>query len=326
MLKQLNADLYKNRKCYTMMDALNGATGDGIGISNIMERAKTNAFLQAMTKANHTLQSSDAGAIGEMSNLVIAAAQPSAIGREACVVVDTKKPSVKFRKAKRAYAEDSAQSRTTESIGERNDFVEILCNIETEVSEEWTLNFLEDAEWDILSAESAAIGKALAVKETQKIFTLLGTIADADLAGGAVPALATANKLSYDDLVSMWGMVKSADRNPTKCFINPIQAADLWKDSKFIDSMFFGEFVDKARGVFGRSILGFDIIVSSLVADGTAWMIDNTVSVGMPIRREALLIPYEGTQGKTHAGVKATNRYGLGILDTKGVSKVTGAT
>lgn len=321
-METLTLDFYKNRRCYTMADVMKGSDADG-GFSDLVEKSYSHPFLKAMRKSNNALTAVDANALGELSNIIIGAPAPDAIGRQLVIKVDTVKPSVRFRKPKLAKAYDTnIGGEKTESIGERYDWVDINCNLGAEASEEWSLDFVEDAEWDVLSAEAAAIGEAVKVRETEKILATYEGIADGSLAGGAAVSAASAGTTSYADLVNLWGKVKAQNRTPNVCFMHPDQFTDLWKDEKFISSLFFGEFVDKSRGVFGRSILGFDIVVSSLVTATHVYMVDTKRAVGFPLRRDTLVVPYDPTGKKTMAGVQATTRFGLGVLDSAAVARM----
>lgn len=316
-----------HRKCYTMADAIAGKkdASDANGqFYNVVERSRNNLFLSAMRQSNHALLKSDAGAIGELSNIVVKAATPDAIGRSLVRRVDTQKTSVKFRKPALGLATESASGPLqTDSYGEENTFTTINTNIELEASQEWNQTFLEDAEWDILSSEAEAIGVALKIKESNRIIAMLTDLTEASLATGDDVDTANSGKVVYEDVVDAWTKVKSENRNPNVLALHPDEFGDLWKDTKFLDNMMFGDFVDKSTGSFGRSILGFQVLVSSLIPAGFAYMIDTTYAIGMPVRRDMVVRPYDPSDGRNSiAGVQATSRFGLGILDSKCVSRI----
>lgn len=294
--------------------------------NSLVEKAKenpfTNRYLQLGLKEG--VLSDMAGAIGRLHDVVVDAARPAIIGREIIWVLPTTEALVKFPRAKLGKAKRTAELSQTWIYPEKKDFVTITADIEVRAGAEWSKRYVEDANWNVMERQVAELGRAVGQLETERIIALYNGIAAADLAGGAVQSPEAAGTFAWNDLVTLWNVVKDEDFSASVVMLHPDQVADLWKDDKFIHSFYFGEQVDVARGVLGESYMGMTIVSSTLLTSGTVYAIDTSVATTMILRRDITTEPFENPREDRY-GVVASERIGLGVLRSKGVAKMTGA-
>jgi hypothetical protein len=81
------------------------------------------------------------------------------------------------------------------------------------------------------------------------------------------------------------------------------------------------EGVDLELGLV-RSALGMDVVSSSLVPEGTAYVINTHVASVMLIRRDVTVNEWSDFKADVF-GVRATTRFGLGILRSNAIAKMT---
>lgn len=300
-----------NRKCYTMADVVKGSLdsgSEGRSSASILEAIEKSPFYRAAAK--HTKSTDATAAINELSSVVLEAPAPDAIGRSLARVIETTKESIKVRLPARGKAVGTSRGNKSTSKGQRESFVTITPDKEIEASDEWDLNYIEDSDWDVAAEEAQAVSVALKEKESQLIIDHLKNITATSLAGGGLTGAATAGTLTYDDLATLWGKVKAGNFTPDVCAMHPDQATDLFKDSDFKNQLILGEFLDFANGKFGRTILGFTIMVSSQITAQHVYMLDSKMVALYALRRDSLITPYEKPPKIT--GIEISSRYGLG--------------
>lgn len=308
-----------NRRCYTMADVLSGKDTEAADIALTLHSAKDNRLIKAIMKDpvfkakyeenKHTLGEEATAAINELSQTAIDAAAPNAIGRDLVRLIETTKESVKIRLKALGNAKPSDRAKKTYSKGQRNSYITITPDDEIESSDEWDLKFVEDSDWNILAEETEEVARACRQKETSLIIADLEGVSAGDLAGGATVDSATNGTLAWGDFTKLWGAVAAADFTPNKTALNPNQAADLFATEQFVNSLMLGDFVDLSRGIFGRTILGTDVLVSSLITNGKASMLDSTKVIQYVLRRDMMVTTWENTKD-SEFGVKCSNRYG----------------
>ena len=305
---------FLNRKCYTQKSVME----DPVQLEQLLNKAAGNKFLQYWKK--HTLQQSDAGAIGEVSRTVVEAALPELVGREMCWVVETTEAKVRFPKAVKGKAQARIVGGTgqVEIIPERMDFTDIEANTEIISPAAYTDSYLEDAAWPAVRRATEEAGRAVAQKETELIVAAFDAIAASDLAGGAVVAMS--NPMTASNLTDMITNVRAEDYKPDKVFLNPAQFGALKKDANFIDDLRWGEALDKERGEMARMIDGTRIFVSSLITPGKAYAIDSRWACGLVVRRDLVIEPFD-KRDQLVSGVIASSRIGYGILRSKAVAR-----
>lgn len=263
-----------------------------------------------------------AGALGKMHDTLVPAAWPEMIGRSIITVRPTTEAMERFPLDAGAVAYEYAEGAVTRLSGKKKTTVNINTDVLAEASDEWTREYLEDATWNVMDNAVENIGFALGEKETEKIIALYAAIADADLATGAVLAGGSA-VMSWTKLLSLWQAVKSEKRRATVVALNDMQMAQLLNDSTFINAQYLpaGQ-TDLEQGVV-TGALGMKILASSLVPNGTAYAIDTRVASMMLLRRDVAAEDWEDVKTGKY-GVRATTRFGLGVLRANAVAKMTG--
>jgi HK97 family phage major capsid protein len=209
----------------------------------------------------------------------------------------------------------------TRLSGKKNSTVDVYTDILAEASEEWTREFLEDATWNVMDSMVEKVGRALGEEETSAILSLYGAIANADLAGGA-PIDNSGAAINWAGLVKLHNAVRSENWRPTVLAVNEVQMHQLLNDDKFIHAQYLpSEQVDLEHGIIG-SVLGMKVMASTLATNGTAYAIDTRMAAVMLLRRDITVEDWE--DAKTgEFGVRATTRFGLSVLRSKAVAKMT---
>ncbi|MEM3356737.1 MAG: phage major capsid protein [Candidatus Bathyarchaeia archaeon] len=260
------------------------------------------------------------GALGHMHNTLVEAAHPEMIGREIIMVRPTTEAMERFPLDEKAVAYRYAEGAFTRVSGKKISTVDVYTNIVAESSEVWTREFLEDATWNVLDSMTQKVGIALGENETNKILALYGSIANSDLAGGA-PIDNSGGALNWAGLLKLHNAVRSENWRPTVLAVNEIQLHQLLSEDKFIHAQYLpSEQVDLERGVIGN-VLGMKVLASTLVPNGTAYAIDTRVAAVMLLRRDITVEDWEDPK-TGEFGVRATTRFGLGVLRSKAVAKM----
>jgi len=261
------------------------------------------------------------GAIGRMHDTLVEAAYPELIGRNIINVRATTEPLERFPLDEKAVAYLYAEGGATRLSGKKHSTVDIQTNILAESSEEWTREFVEDATWNVMDNMVEKVGRALGEAETQKILDLYNNIANADLAGGA-PINGGGVALSWSGLLKLHNAVRNENWRPNVLVLHETQLHQLLNDDKFIHAQYLpsGE-TDIQRGVV-TSVLGMKVLASTLVPNGTAYAIDTRVAAVMLLRRDVTVEDWEDPKTGKY-GVRATTRFGLGVLRSKAVAKMT---
>jgi HK97 family phage major capsid protein len=261
------------------------------------------------------------GAIGRMHDTLVEAAYPELIGRNIINVRATTEPLERFPLDEKAVAYLYAEGGATRLSGKKHSTVDIQTNILAESSEEWTREFVEDATWNVMDNMVEKVGRALGEAETQKILDLYNNIANADLAGGA-PINGGGVALSWSGLLKLHNAVRNENWRPDVLVLHETQLHQLLNDDKFIHAQYLpsGE-TDIQRGVV-TSVLGMKVLASTLVPNGTAYAIDTRVAAVMLLRRDVTVEDWEDPKTGKY-GVRATTRFGLGVLRSKAVAKMT---
>jgi len=287
------------------------------------QRVQRNPFFQRYTQKGiqEGVLSDQAQALGRMHDVVIEAAKPALIGREIIWVRPTSEALERFPKAKKGKAYVMAESGKVYMVGERYDRVDVSTNVIVKAGAEWTQEFLEDATWNVMDRQVAECGRTVAELETERILSLYGAIANADLAGGA-PLAGGGTAMDWAKVTALWDAVINEDFSAKVLVLHPRQVTQLWRDDKFINSLYWGEGVDVRRGVLAETYLGMRIVSSTKCTNGVAYAIDTDIAAVMLVRRDIQTQDYEDPKGGIY-GVVANERIGLGVLQSKGVAKMT---
>ena len=291
-------------------------------MENLRHKASAHPFLKRYCEVavKERLFSDTVGALGHMHDTLVQAAYPEMIGREIINVRPTAEAMERFPLDEKAVAYRYAEGAFTRLSGKKISTVDIYTNIVAEASEVWTREFLEDATWNVMDAMTEKVGRTLGENETNKILALYGAVANSDLAGGA-PIDNGGSALNWSGVVKLHNAVRGENWRPTVLALNEVQLHQLLNDDKFIHAQYLpSEQVDLERGVVG-SVLGMKVMASTLVPNGTVYAIDTRVAAVMLLRRDITVEDWEDPR-TGEFGVRATTRFGLGVLRSEAVAKM----
>jgi hypothetical protein len=267
------------------------------------------------------LFSDAAGALGRMHDTLVESAWPELIGRNLIKVKPTTEALERFPIDAGAVAYEYAEGAVTRLSGKKKSTVDVSTNVLAEASDEWTREYLEDATWNVMDNAVENIGLALGQRETEKILALYAAIAAGDLAGGAEIA-GGGLVLSWAGLLALHSAVRGVNWRPTVLALNEMQLHQLLNDDKFIHAQYLPSAqTDLEQGIV-TSVLGMKVQASTLVPNGTAYAIDTRVAAAMLLRRDITAEDWEDVKSGKY-GVRATTRFGLGVLRANAVARMT---
>jgi HK97 family phage major capsid protein len=267
------------------------------------------------------LFSDTVSALGRMHDTLVQAAYPEMIGRGIITVMPTNEAIERFPLDEKATAYQYAEGAATRLSSTKNTTVDVYTNILAEASEEWTREFLEDATWNVMDQMVEKVGRALGEEETNRIISLYGAIADEDLAGGAAISQSSA-AMNWAAVVKLHNAVRSENWKPTVLAVNETQLHQLLNDDKFIHAQYLPSGQTDLDQATVASVLGMKVQASSLVPNGTAYAIDTRVASVMLLRRDVTVEDWEDIKNGKY-GVRATTRFGIGVLKSKAIAKMT---
>lgn len=292
-------------------------------IENLRHKANVHPFLKRYCEVGvrEGLFSDAVSALGRLHDTLVQAAYPEMIGRSIITVRPTTEAVERFPLDEKAVAYRYAEGAATRLSGKKNGTVDVYTNVLAEASEEWTREFLEDATWNVMDNMTEKVGRALGEEETSRILALYGAIADADLAGGA-PINQGGAAMNWNGLVKLHNAVRSENWRPTVLAVNEVQLHQLLTDDKFIHAQYLpaGQ-TDLEQGTV-TSVLGMRVHASTLVPNGTAYALDTRVASVMLLRRDITVEDWEDIKNGKY-GVRATTRFGVGVLRSKAIAKMT---
>jgi hypothetical protein len=290
---------------------------------NMKPKMSTHPFMKRYTEAGirEGLFSDSVGALGKMHDTLVQAAQPNLIGRSIITVLPTTEQMERFPLDVDAIAYRYAEGAITRLSGKKSGTVDIYTNILAEASEEWTKEFAEDATWNVMNNMVEKVGRALAKDETQRILALYAAVTNTDLAGGAEVAGGNA-PLSWAGLLSIHNAVEGEDWNPDVLPCNTMQKHQLLNDDKFVNSVYLpSSETDVTQGSIGN-VLNMKVQSTTLVPNGTVYAIDTRIAAVMLLRRDITVEDWVDVRNGKY-GVRATTRFGLGILRSKAIARMT---
>jgi len=292
-------------------------------IEKVKNRGETHPFFKRYCEVGikEGLFSDMVGALGRMHDTLVEAAYPELIGRNIVRVRPTTEALERFPLDEKAVAYTYAEGAITRLSGKKASTVDIQTNQLAEASEEWTREFAEDATWNVMDNMVEKVGRALGENETSKILALYGAIADSDLASGA-PIAGGGAALSWTGLLKLHNAVRGENWRPTVLVVHETQLHQLLNDDKFIHAQYLpsGQ-TDLEQGIV-TSVLGMKVQASTLCTNGVAYAIDTRVSAVMLLRRDMTVEDWEDIKNGKY-GVRATTRFGLAVLRSKAVAKMT---
>jgi len=262
-----------------------------------------------------------AGALGRMHDTLVEAAYPELIGRNIINVKPTTETLERFPLDAGAVAYEYAEGGVTRLSGKKVSTVDVKTDVLAEAAEEWSREYLEDATWNVMDNMVEKVGRALGEKETTKILSLYGAIAAGDLAGGAALD-AGAAVMSWAKVLALHNAVRGENWRPTVLAVHEMQLHQLLNDDKFIHAQYLPSGETNLEQGIVTSVLGMRVMASTLVTNGTAYAIDARAAAVMLLRRDVTVEDWEDPKTGEY-GVRATTRFGLGVLRSKAVAKMT---
>jgi HK97 family phage major capsid protein len=286
-------------------------------------KANTHPFLKRYCEmgVKEGLFSDSAGAIGRLHDTIVQAAYPDMIGRDIINVLPTTEALERFPLDQKAIAYKYAEGAATRLSGTKNGLVEVSTNILAESSEEWTREFLEDATWNVLNSMVDRVGRTLGEEETNRIISLYGEVADADLAGGDALDQDSA-VMDWEAVVNLHNALRAENWKPTVLALNETQLHQLLCDDKFIHAQYLPSAQTSLDQAAVTSVLGMRVQASTLVPNGTAYALDTRVASVMLLRRDVTVEDWEDIKNGNY-GVRATTRFGIGVLRSTAIAKMT---
>ena len=256
-----------------------------------------------------------------MHDTMVDAAWPELIGRSIINVLPTTEALERFPLDGGAIAYQYAEGGAVRLSGKKPTTVDVSTNLLVESGDEWTQEFSEDATWNVLDRMVGNVGRAVGVKETQKIIAMYGAIAAADLATGADLAGGTA-VLSWAQLLALRYAVRKENWRPNVLAINEMQLHQLLNDDKFVKSVYLpSSQTDIEQGSIG-TVLGMKVQVCNEITNGIAYAIDTRVASVMLLRSDLTVEDwYDAKTGKS--GIRASTRFGLGVLRSTAIARMT---
>jgi len=292
-------------------------------VETLRHKATVHPFLKRYCEVGvrEGLFSDAVSAIGRLHDTLVQAAYPEMIGRGIITVRPTTEAMERFPLDEKAVAYRYAEGAVTRLSGKKNGTVDVYTNVTAESSEEWTREFLEDATWNVMDSMAEKVGRALGEEETNSIIALYAAIDDADLAGGDTVDHEGA-AMNWNGLVKLHDTVRKENWRPTVLALNETQLHQLFTDDKFIHAQYLpaGQ-TDLEQGSIG-SVLGMRVQASTLVPNGTAYALDTRVASVMLLRRDITVEDWEDIKNGKY-GVRATTRFGVGVLRSKAIAKMT---
>jgi hypothetical protein len=285
--------------------------------------AAGNPFVQRYAKLGmkEGIFSDMSGALGKIHDTVIDAARPNLIGRQIIDVRNTIESLERFPLEKESVAYVAAEGGMVRYAGARYTFVDIQPTVIVKDGISWTKEFVEDAGWNVLERQLAALGRSVAKKETEKLIDMYEAIIATDLAGGAEIAGGAA-VLTWDKLVELWDAVEGEDHEADVAFLHTKQMSQLFVEENFINNNYIpSAATDLSNGVVGRALTA-SLLKSSLCTNGQVHMVSKYPAAVMLVRRDFITEPWEDVQqGKI--GIVASERIGYGVLKSKAVARGT---
>ena len=267
------------------------------------------------------LFSDSTNALGRMHDTMVEAAWPELVGRGMINVMPTTEALERFPLDGGAVAYQYAESGIVRLSSKKPTKVDVSTDVLVESGDDWTKEFSEDATWNVMDRMVGNVGRAVGVKETQKIIGLYAAVAAADLATGADLAGGAA-VMSWAQILSLRYAVRSQNWRPNVLGINEMQLHQLLNDDKFIKSVYLpSNQTDIEQGSIG-SVLGMKVQVSTELTNGIAYAIDTRIASAMLLRRDLTVEDwYDAKTGKS--GVRGTTRFGLGVLRSTAIARMT---
>jgi hypothetical protein len=288
-----------------------------------LKQFEKNLFIQKYQSlgVKERLFSDTAGAMGHLQKQVTRCAYPNLVGRKIITTATTMEPVERFPLDSKAVAYSYVEGAACRFSGRKTQFATVKTDMLSESSEQWTREFVEDASPNVFLGIFENVGKALGENETKKVIDLYGSIQGSDLAGGEVLDN-SGQAMDWTAVMALHNAVRRENWRPNVLLLNENQLSQLLLDNRFIEYDYLASSgVDLESSGLIRKIVGMNVEASSLVPNGIAYAIDTRVSGVMLIRRDVTVEDWSDPMANRY-GVKASTRFGLGILRSNAVAKM----
>jgi len=289
----------------------------------VRRRIEENLFFQRYRDLGikENLFSDTIAGVGHLRQEIVERAVPEFIGRKIINVRPTKEAAERFPLDGKAVGYAYAEGVACRLSGDKTSSVVINMDHFAEASEQWTTEFIEDASPRAIEFIKRRIAHALAFDETEAVVNLYGSIAEGDLAGGH--ALDQGGKaMDWNAVLKLPDTVKGENWKPTVLVLSERQLSQLLLDNRFIEYEYLPSAGTDLEAGLIRQIVGMKVQSSTLVPNGTAYAIDQDIAGIMLLRRDVKVEDWSDPMAGKY-GLRATTRFGLGILRSNAVAKIT---
>jgi hypothetical protein len=127
--------------------------------------------------------------------------------------------------------------------------------------------------------------------------------------------------MDWKAVIKLYDAVRGVNQRPNVLVMHETQLHQLLDDNKFIEYEYLpSSEVDLQQGSI-RKIVGMNVQSSTLVPNGTAYAIDARIAGIMLIRRDITVEDWSDPVAG-HYGIRATTRFGLGVLRSNAIAKM----
>lgn len=262
-----------------------------------------------------------ANGLGKMHDTMVDAAWPELIGRNIINIMTTTEAMERFPLDAGAVGYRYAEGAVTRLSSKKTTTIDIYTNQLADASDEWTREYVEDATWNVMNSAADNVGRALGQNETEVVLALYAAVQAGDLATGAELA-GGGLAANWTSLLKLHEAVRREHWRPNVLVVNEMQLHQLLNDDRFVKSVYLpSSETDIVQGAIG-SVLGMKVQSSTLVPNGTMYAIDTRVASAMLLRRDVTVEDWEDAKNGKY-GVRATTRFGLGILRSRAIARMT---
>ena len=261
------------------------------------------------------LDTSDAGITERMYDEVWEKAEPH-LTREVCHVIQCDSTSQKVP-VPTAGTAGALSGGTFPSSGEAYGFQTLSVDINVGVNANWTREFLEEANWDVVSRQVKETGRAVEENIMGSIVAAANAVLFSEQAGGAT--FTVDGTLTWKNVVDGIAKVEAENFHVDKVLVGPAMYGELLNNGTFVNAAIVGSDQAIRSGVI-PTMLGVDFIRTSKCPADTMHFIDSSAFMAMGIFRDLQVEPYERPETNKY-GIVTSMRYGLRTLQKKAFVK-----
>ena len=272
-------------------------------------------LMQKLLVPHTTASQSDTGGINELASRILDYGKAAVVGRQLCALEFTSREVVKVRMPKEGKAKKvGGDTWSINTRGQESEYVEVQPNKYFDAGDEWTQAQIEDAEYDMLMAQTGEASYNMAKLESEIIIAQMKKLqSDSGNAGKVIRGSGSGEyeTATADVLLALKGRLANKNRR-LRCYAMSetmytelMQATDM-KNSEYLTSipaMYTG-------GDEMIAFMGAPLLHTTLMADNVIWAVDSTVALIYVLRRDNLIENYQRADAGKY-GLRITTRYGL---------------